>query len=147
MDFVIIGTAGSELSIDQEVLQGYLAQKQELVALMQYRTTWDRFKAGSLIITTDVALIISHLDGSLTAATSKQITHFHFPDASIMTRGATRRAVTIFKECIDLSQAHAYGHFMYKASSFDIEFLSSAVLPLERYQDGIKSFLRKISKL
>lgn len=147
MDFVIIGTAGSELAIDQEVLQGYLAQKQGVVAAMHYRTTWDKFKAGSLAITTNVSLIISHLDGSLTAATSKQITMFHFPDASIMTRGATRRAVTNFKDCIDLSQAHAYGHFMYKASSLEIEFLPSAVLPLERYQDEIKSFLRKISKL
>lgn len=147
MDFVIIGTAGSELAIDQEVLQGYLSQKQEVVAAMQYSTSWNRYKAGSLTLTTDVSLIVSQLDGSLTAATSKQLTHFHFPDASIMTRGATKRAVTIFKECIDLSQAHAYGHFMYKASTFEIEFLPSAVLPLDRYQDEIKSFLRKISKI
>lgn len=147
MDFVIIGTAGSELAIDQQVLQGYLSQKQNVIAAMQYSTSWNRFKAGSLAITTDVALVISQLDGSLTAATSKQITMFHFPDASIMTRGATRRAVTNFKDCIDLSQAHAYGHFMYKAASFEIEFLPSAVLPLSKYEDEIKSFLRKISKL
>lgn len=147
MDFVIIGTAGSELAIDQEVLKGYLSEKQNVIAAMQYSTSWNRYKAGSLTITTDVSLIISQLDGSLTAATSKQITHFHFPDASLMTRGATRRAVAIFKECIDFSQAHAYGHFMYKASALEIEFLPSAVLPLERYQEEIKSFLRKISKL
>ncbi|MBE8970162.1 hypothetical protein IQ277_29310 [Nostocales cyanobacterium LEGE 12452] len=147
MDFVIIGTAGSELSIDQNVLEGYLSQKQGVLAAMQYRSAWNKYKAGSMTITTDVSLIISQIDGSLTAATSKQVTQFHFPDPSIVTRGATKRATAIIKDCIDLAQAHAYGHFMYKAASFKIEFLPSAVLPIERYEDEIKSFLRKISKI
>ena len=70
MDFVIIGTAGSELSINRDVLDGYLAHKQGVMAAMQYRSAWNRYKAGSLTITTDVSLIISQIDGSLTAASA-----------------------------------------------------------------------------
>lgn len=147
MDFAILNTSGSELAVNAELLQRYLKEKNRSVAAMQYRTTCNNYKAGILTVSTEISLTVSQLDGSLIAASSKQITNFHFPERSTLTRGATKRATSILKNCIDLSQAHAYGHFMYKAASLELEYLPSAVAPIEQYEADIKDFLRMHSKL
>jgi hypothetical protein len=147
MDFLILNTTGSDLAVNSAVLDTYLAERATTSAAMQYQTTWNDFKSGILTLTTEISLVVNRLDGSLTAISSKQITKYHFPDRTTLTRGATKKALESLKTCIDLSQGHAYGHFLYKAANLDLPLLPAAVQPFELYETQLRSFLKKHSKL
>ncbi|GGH55895.1 hypothetical protein GCM10007423_63920 [Dyadobacter endophyticus] len=147
MDFVVLYTSGSELNINKHLLESYLSNKNSATAAMKYLTKISEYKAGLLTLTTELRLAVAMLDDDQPVIISKQTTRFNFPDRMLLTRGASKRAQGILKDCIDLSQAHAYGGFLYKAANIGLPLVPSAVAPFEQYESVIKDFLKKHAKL
>ena len=70
-------------------------------------------------------------------------TVFNFVNTGVLTRGASQKAIAILYDCIDLAQAHAYGHLCFHIEQLKLPIVVAALEPLERYEKAILDLLNK----
>jgi hypothetical protein len=114
---------------------------------LQMQTSIHSYKRNVLSIGSKFELFVEYNGQSHWIARCNSVSMFEFLNPSLLTRGQTTNAMHLLKECSDLSEAHAYGHFCYIMERNELPSVPTRVQPYEEAEPAFRAFLDSVNEI
>ena len=147
MAYHIHGVVASKIEFNEQRLGLFTLGELGQEAGLKIETSMLDYKRGILRLMSKLSVFVEHEQQNHWLARCSYITIFQIDEPSLLTRGASKNALGLLKECCDINQAHAYGQFYHMLEKNDLPLVPSQLQPMEGFQTAFQEFLAKHNEL